>query len=199
MPKKRSEDSPRDRLLQAADQLFYAEGIHSTGIDRLLAQAGVAKASLYSSFGSKDALVAQYLEGRDVQRRSWIQNRMAKQAGPRERILSVFELLGDLAAYPQFRGCAFVNASAEAGQLDNASKAVVAKAREWLQGLFAGQARQLGAPGADELGRQLCMLYDGTAIAAAGPLRAKAAAEGRAMADLLLTAATGKTKKNGTS
>ena len=55
--------SPRERLLAAADELFYAEGVQSVGIDRVIERAGVAKASLYSTFGSKEELVRAYLEG----------------------------------------------------------------------------------------------------------------------------------------
>src|SRR3569833_2360310 len=58
----------RDRLLAAADELFYAEGVHTVGIDRIIERAGVAKASLYSSFGSKDELVRAYLQGREERR-----------------------------------------------------------------------------------------------------------------------------------
>src|ERR1700742_835024 len=104
--------SPRERLLSAADELFYDEGVHSVGIDRVIERAGVAKASLYSAFGSKDELVRAYLELREAGRRQRISERIAKHEAPRDRILAVFDLLGEQAALPGYRGCAFINASA---------------------------------------------------------------------------------------
>src|SRR4249920_2175133 len=85
--------SVRDRLLSAADELFYAEGVHSVGIDRVLERAGVAKASLYSTFGSKEALVSAYLERRATTRQQRISEHIARFAEPDRRILGVFEVL----------------------------------------------------------------------------------------------------------
>src|SRR6478752_1232625 len=106
--------SARERLLQAADQLFYAEGIHSVGIDRVIEHAGVAKASLYKHFGSKDELVRAYLDRRHAARQLRITEMLGRYDAPRDRLLGVFEVLADISARPGFRGCAFVNASAEA-------------------------------------------------------------------------------------
>jgi len=105
--------SARERLLAAADELFYAEGVHTVGIDRVIERAGVAKASLYSSFGSKDGLIRAYLEGRHQRRRERILTGLLRFDTPRDRLLGVFDVLAELAAAPSFRGCAFYNASAE--------------------------------------------------------------------------------------
>src|ERR1700759_1924922 len=88
--------SARERLLAAANELFYDEGIHTVGIDRVIARAGVAKASLYATFGSKDELVRAYLEARADARRRRITERLAPIAAPRDRILAVFDLLAEL-------------------------------------------------------------------------------------------------------
>src|SRR5579859_8060505 len=105
--------SARERLLEAANELFYDEGVHTVGIDRVLERAGVAKASLYSTFGSKDELVRAYLERRAMSRREKLRARIADSADPRARILTIFDYLEETAAEPTFRGCAFVNACAE--------------------------------------------------------------------------------------
>src|ERR1700722_1936996 len=105
--------SARERLLAAADELFYEEGIHTVGIDRIIEKAGVAKATLYSAFGSKDELIRAYLEGRFERRQERIARAMAPFDTPRERILAVFDSLGSYCAEPGFHGCAFMNASAE--------------------------------------------------------------------------------------
>src|SRR3982074_3187102 len=82
--------SARDRLLAAADELFYAEGVHVVGIDRIIERAGVAKASLYSTFGSKEELVRAYLENHFRARQRSIARILAAHSTPRERILGVF-------------------------------------------------------------------------------------------------------------
>ena len=105
--------APATRLLAAADELFYEEGVHTVGIDRIIERAGVAKASLYNTFGSKDELVRAYLAARQDARQARILDRIARFTTPRERLLGVFDALGELFAEPGFRGCAFMNASAE--------------------------------------------------------------------------------------
>ena len=82
--------SARERLLAAANELFYAEGVHTVGIDRVIERAGVAKASLYNTFGSKDALVQAYLEGRHAQQAERITRYIERYADPRDRPRSVF-------------------------------------------------------------------------------------------------------------
>src|SRR4051812_21824399 len=105
--------SARDRLLAAAAELFYAEGVHTVGIDRIIERAGVAKATLYSTFGSKEELVRAYLTDRLIARQEQFQRQLARYDTPREKLLGVFDHLARSFADPRFRGCAFVNASAE--------------------------------------------------------------------------------------
>src|SRR3569623_1161990 len=107
------EGSARERLLAAANELFYEEGVHTVGIDRIIERAGVAKASLYSSFGSKEELVRAYLEGRHALRRKRIMAGLERCETPRDRLLGVFDVLAEVSSTPGFRGCAFYNASAE--------------------------------------------------------------------------------------
>src|SRR5580698_9327965 len=112
-PQERSA-AARARLLAAASELFYAEGVQSVGIDRVIEHAGVAKATLYSAFGSKEELIRAYLLGRHVEREARMNRELARFDNPRERLLGVFDVLGDSIAGPTFHGCAFINASAEA-------------------------------------------------------------------------------------
>src|SRR5437868_13380628 len=86
--------SARERLLAAATELFYAEGVHTVGIDRVIERAGVAKASLYSTFGSKEELVREYLTGRAEARQRRISERIARFDDPRDRIVAMFDLIG---------------------------------------------------------------------------------------------------------
>src|ERR1700761_9224628 len=96
--------SARERLLAAADELFYEEGIHTVGIDRVIEQAGVAKASLYNTFGSKEALIRAYLESRHARIAHHITGYIARYDTPRERLLGVFEAQGSLFDVPRYRG-----------------------------------------------------------------------------------------------
>lgn len=158
--------SPRERLLAAATELFYAEGVHTVGIDRVIERAGVAKASLYSTFGSKDELVRAYLQQRHETRKERISARLERCGTPRERLLAVFEVLVEQVAVPGYRGCAFVNASAE-GLREGATQKVCESSRTWIRDLFSGLARELGAKDAEALAGQLMLLYDGAVTAAA--------------------------------
>jgi AcrR family transcriptional regulator len=180
--------SAHDRLLAAANELFYAEGVHTVGIERVIERAGVAKASLYSAFGSKDELVRAYLQGRAETRQRRIVERMALFEDPRQRILSVFDLLGDLAAAPTFRGCAFLNATAEGPRGETKVTRICADQRAWTLGLFTELARDAGARDPGRLAAQLVILYDGTTVGGSmdgGPAASRTA---RAMAEVLLDA-----------
>src|SRR3977135_3210344 len=87
--------SARERLLAAADELFYENGINLVGIDRVIEHAGVAKASLYDCFGSKEELIRCYLQARSERRQARIRERVAQFQDPRDKILGVFDLLGE--------------------------------------------------------------------------------------------------------
>ena len=184
----KAEPSARDRLLAAANELFYEEGIHTVGIDRVIERAGVAKASLYSTFGSKEELVRAYLEARAAARRERILATLARRVDPRGRILAVFDFLAEMAADPSFRGCAFVNASAE-GPRASAAREVSLRSRAWTRGLFRDLARELGAADPDRLGRRLAILYDGAIVGASMEGDPRTIPEARAMAEALLETA----------
>jgi AcrR family transcriptional regulator len=183
------EKTVRDRLLEAADELFYAEGIHTVGIDRVIEKAGVAKASLYGTFGSKDELVRAYLKARADARRARIEERMARHDRPRDKILSVFDLLAERAREPSFRGCAFVNATAE-GPIDCKVRPVALESRAWVRDLFTRLAAELGVADAGQVGRRLQVLYDGAMTAASMERDHEVIADAHAMAEALLDATT---------
>src|ERR1700694_2629536 len=157
--------SARDRLLAAADELFYAEGVHVVGVDRIVERAGVTKASLYNTFGSKDELVRAYLENHFRRRQSRVARILASQTTPRERLLAVFAEVEGLLAGSAFRGCRFISAAAESGP-GEAGEMVAEEYRAWLWSLFTDLAEAAGARDAKQIGRQLFLLYDGAAIAA---------------------------------
>ena len=157
--------SARDRLLAAADELFYAEGVHVVGVDRIVERAGVTKASLYNTFGSKDELVRAYLEAHFRRRQARIAHILESHSSPRERVVAVFGEVEGLLAGAAFRGCKFISAAAESGP-GEAGEVVAEKYRAWLWSVFTDLAGAAGASDAKQVGRQLFLLYDGAAVAA---------------------------------
>jgi len=178
----------RARLLAAANELFYQEGVNTVGIDRVIEKAGVAKATLYSAFGSKDELIRAYLSGRQEARRSQVTAAVAAGITPREQILGIFDSLGTSIAQPGYHGCAFVNASAEARPGSPITE-VTDEQRTWMRSLFAELAAAAGAAGPEELSRRLMLLYDGAGIAARLDRDLGAAAAARDCAAVLIDAA----------
>jgi AcrR family transcriptional regulator len=178
----------RERLLDAADELFYAEGVHTVGIDRIIERAGVAKASLYSSFGSKEELVRAYLERRHEIRRRRLLAGLERFDNAHDRLLGVFDVLGELTATPGFRGCAFYNASAESVAPGGAIEQVSNANRAWTRGLFTELARDAGVTDPAALADQLMILYDGASVGARMDHQPGAAARARAVAAALLDA-----------
>jgi AcrR family transcriptional regulator len=157
--------SARERLLAAADELFYAEGIHVVGVDRIVERAGVTKASLYNTFGSKDELVRAYLENHFRRRQGRVAKLLAEHTTPRARLLAVFDEVEGLLAGSAFRGCRFISAAAESVP-GEAGEVVAEQYRAWLWSLFTDLAKAAGAKDAKQVGRQLFLLYDGAAVAA---------------------------------
>lgn len=169
----------RGRLLKAASRLFYAQGMTATGIDRVIAEAGVAKQSLYNNFASKDELMQAYLDERHEEWLDLYRARLGQAGSPRDRVLAVFDAYLDHAAraYEQgFRGCGLLNAAAElpAGA---AGREAVRRHKEQVQGLIAGHLSETGTP-APDLAEHLAFLLEGA--------MSRAGLEGRP--DLLLDA-----------
>jgi AcrR family transcriptional regulator len=122
-----------------ADKLFYAEVIHVVGIDRVIEEAGVAKASLYTCFGSKAGLVVAYIEGRLKRRQERTTRALENCSNPRDRLLVVFDVLDAFIREPGFNGCAFMNARAESPPNGTVAEAARAS-RIWSVALFTGLA-----------------------------------------------------------
>jgi AcrR family transcriptional regulator len=181
--------SPRERLLAASDELFYRDGVHSTGIDAVIEKAGVAKGSLYYIFGGKDELVAAYLRGRHD---AWRQRIEAAQAGaddPDEKILAVFDAIADYVSLPGFRGCPFVNASAEA-PAGESQQLAIKEYRDWLRQSFRELAADTGVADREALADALIVLYDGALATAEMSSAARTAAmTAKRIARLTLAAA----------
>ncbi|MCO5997513.1 TetR/AcrR family transcriptional regulator [Actinoallomurus rhizosphaericola] len=154
----------RRRVLDTALALFYAEGIHAVGIDRIIAEAGVAKATFYHHFPSKDDLVCAYLEEQIARVR---EQAVPQGETPEERIVSVFEGVGEVTCAPGFRGCAFINAAAEYPDPDHPVRRVVADFRRWFKGLLEELLVAAGHPEPQRTAVALMTLRDGLTVAGA--------------------------------
>lgn len=156
--------SAADRLLATASDLFAREGIRSVGIDRVLAEAGVAKATLYGSFGSKEALVVATLERRDAADRATYLARVAElPAGP-ERVLASFDLAEEAAARRDFVGCVYANALNEFPDRSGPIAGAVFRHRAWVRQQWVDALA--GRPDAEHLASEAQIAYDGALLGA---------------------------------
>ena len=164
----------RERLLNAADRLFNEEGVRAVGIDRVLAEANAAKASLYSHFGCKDELVTAYVGRRTEAARSAI-DAYVEIFPEKERAVRFFDYVVDWTKQADFRGCPVQHVVGELADRDHPARRLALEQRHWLIGRFSGWARAAGAADPARMGGALLALFDG-AIAAAeqdGPQRAR--------------------------
>jgi AcrR family transcriptional regulator len=179
----------RERLLAAASELFYNEGVHTVGIDRVIARSGVAKATLYTSFASKEGLIRAYLAERHSQWERRVEQKLAEgYETPREQLLGVFDVLGEWYAEPGFHGCAMVNASAETPP-GSPVEQTTDEGRAWVRNLFVKLATAAGADNPDLLASQLIILYDGATTTARMDRNPEAAATARGVAEIMVDAA----------
>jgi AcrR family transcriptional regulator len=167
--------SARERLLAASNELFYRDGVHSTGIDAVIEKAGVAKGSLYYIFGGKDELVAAYLRARHQAWRQRVEEAQADTDDPDEKILVIFDEIADYVSLPEFRGCPFNNAAAEA-PAGQAQQLAIDEYRDWLRQSFRQLAADTGVTDSEALADALILLYDGALATANTAKPARAAA-----------------------
>jgi AcrR family transcriptional regulator len=182
----RTRTSARDRLLDAADRLFYAEGVHTVGIDRLIDEAGVAKGSLFYNFSGKDELVAAYLAGRDQRRRERIARHQEGRVDPVDRLLAVFDALQEAVSSPDYNGCAFANANAEAPPGSVEAEAL-RTFRGWLADLLLSLAEEAGYVAAAGVAARLRLIYDGAVATAQLDAYPDAVRLAREVAELVLS------------
>lgn len=154
------------RVLEAAERLFYAQGIHAVGVDLIAAEAGVTKKTLYDRFGSKEQIVVEYLAGRDERWRDLLAGRLeAAGEGAAARVEAVFEASRAWSAQYGAKGCSMINAYAEIGDPAHPAYPVITGQKRWMLDLFTGLAREIDAADADRLARTLMLLHEGALVA----------------------------------
>ena len=161
MPTTSTAAPPRERILHTAHDLFYREGIRATGIDRVIAESGVAKVTFYRQFASKDDLILAFLDYRHERWMAWFVDALARHGGTPAAIAPA---LAEWFSGPDYRGCAFLNS---VGELALALPAVLDVTRRHKQDMTAAVTRLMKpAPGRARTARALALAIDGAIVQA---------------------------------
>jgi AcrR family transcriptional regulator len=178
-----------ERILSAASTLFYERGIRTVGVDAIADAAEVTKKTLYDRFGSKDRLIAAYLEQRNRVWHAFLDDQLAERRPetPEEMILALFAALTDWLAESR-RGCGFINASVELAAPDHPAMPVIVAQKRWMRAEFMAQAELAGFRDAGELADRLLLLHEGALVCfRVAAMESAPEVAYRAAADLLAT------------
>ncbi|WP_197318607.1 TetR/AcrR family transcriptional regulator [Saccharomonospora sp. NB11] len=157
-----------ERVLDVASRLFYENGIHVVGVETIASEAGVTKKTLYDRFGSKDALVAQYLKRSDERYRAHVRAVVERRGriAPANRLLLIFDALEEWIATENPRGCPFVNAQAELPDAAHPGREVIREQKQWLLDYLRALARDTGVRNPRKLATSLLTLLEGATVTA---------------------------------
>jgi AcrR family transcriptional regulator len=153
-------DTPKQRLLATASRLFYNEGIHGVGVDRIVTEARVTRATFYRHYPSKDALVEAYLRATHAELETAVKQLIADD-DPRAALEALLDFIGYNANLPNFRGCHFINAAAEYPDAASPVRGAVREHRQWFHSTVTELAARLGHPDPAQAGQILVLLRDG--------------------------------------
>lgn len=156
--------STRDRILDAATELFYAHGIRAISADKIIERAGITKVTFYRHFRTKDALVVAYLERQAALERGALDQLRAAADDDADALRRFAAAAGAEACRPGFRGCAFINAAAEYADPDGPVRQVVAGHRAWYREMFAGILGRMGVADPAQAADEVMMLRDGAMV-----------------------------------
>ncbi|WP_427501159.1 TetR/AcrR family transcriptional regulator [Methylomonas sp. MED-D] len=155
----------QEHILNVASELFYSQGIKTTGVDAVVKAAGTTKMSLYKYYPSKDDLVLAHLRKSRAKLQAYIQEYLFKAGtDPGRQLLAVFDAFGDLQANPAFRGCPFINAAAEFADSGSPIQQTAAEFSEGFRALLSDLAARAGVRDPEPLSKQLAMLIAGAMV-----------------------------------
>lgn len=181
---------PAQRLVETALRLFYRNGFHATGIDTVLAKAGVSKMTLYNHFGSKDGLILAALRLRDARWRAWFTEHVESHAeSPEDRLAATFDALDEWVNSRDFFGCMFINASAEYLQRKDPVRTAAAEHKRLVLQFIAGLTEAAGFKDSQQLARQIFLLNEGVIVDAHVSKNHDAATAAKAAAKALFATA----------
>jgi AcrR family transcriptional regulator len=153
-------------LLDTAGKLFQRYGFQAVGIDRILAESGVAKMTMYRYFASKDEMIAAYLERADTQFWNWANAAMDRADTPEGKLVALFNAVGELASSPECLGCVFQGAAMAFPELEHPGHQIAVRHKLAVRNRLTDLARQAKLTNPEALGAQLALLIDGAWIAA---------------------------------
>ena len=179
---------PRERILDTAAELFYRDGYGAVGVDTIIAQAGVAKTTLYRHFASKDELIVAYLERANERFWAWFEHAIAGQQDPRAQLAALFDAVAELAASPACLGCTFQGAASEFPSQEHPGHQAARAHKQAVLDRLCELAARAGARDPGELARELLLVMDGAFAAARMFGRRSPAAAAPAAATALLDA-----------
>src|SRR3954471_20902611 len=157
----------RDRIIAVATRLFYKRGIRAVGVDTVIAESGVAKTTLYKHFRSKDALIAECLHRLDDRYFRWFEHEVETRTDdPRGRLAALFDVLDDWFQRPDFRGCAFINASVELADPAHPARPAIANHKHRSRALIERLAEEAGLQDPPTVSDHLMLLMEGAIITA---------------------------------
>jgi AcrR family transcriptional regulator len=186
----RDTDKVRERILETASGLFYRRGIHAVGVDLVVAEAGVAKTSLYRHFRTKDALIAAFLQREDADFwKGWDDVAARHKGDARGEIDAHMEWIGQRLGRPNYRGCPQINVAAEFPAADHPARLVAAAHKKELRRRLRELAERLHAKRPDELAAQLALLINGAFVSSQMICADEAVPVLRATAHTLIAAA----------
>jgi len=163
----RTADTAKDRVLNAATELFCHHGFAFTGVDTIAQAAGTAKSTLYAHFKSKENLIDAVLEREGAAWRSWFFSRLGSIPGtPDKKLLAVFDILQEWFEDPEFYGCPFINAIGEATSGNENLRAAAKAHKSHINLWIRAQAMELGHKDPEDLVRKMTVLIDGAIVAA---------------------------------
>jgi AcrR family transcriptional regulator len=154
----------RDRLMDAATRLFYEEGIHAVGVDRVIEEAGVTRATLYKQFGGKENLVLAYLAREDEMLRALFAEAGEAVADPDALLDAVVQGIAADIRGRHTRGCPFINAAAEYPDADGAVRRLIDEHREWFRSTLGEVAAASGLDRPEEVAASLVLLRDAALV-----------------------------------
>lgn len=181
----------REKLIQTALELFAKNGFHATGIDSILANAGVAKKTLYTHFRTKEELILAALRQHDGEFRNFFMKNVEALADtPEERLLAVFDVAEAWFSQNNFYGCMFINAIGEYSEEGTAIREVCKEFKRLMHSYMKSLAEQAGIKEADELASELALLLEGSIVTAqVSEQRGKAAKTAKRVAKSLIAEA----------
>jgi AcrR family transcriptional regulator len=157
---------PRERLIAAAQALFYPAGIGAVGVNRLIEHAGVGQMSLWRTFGSKRGLVEAWLGELDQRLLGEVRCAVESEASPRERIEALFDVYAGRTEKPGFLGCPLVKATAEPEAGTPTAREIALDHKQAVRAMFAALATEAGAAQPELLATQLLCLLEGALVVA---------------------------------